>query len=552
MPLPTLRFAFRSDQGRIRTNNEDLPFVDPERGVYGVIDGVGGHVAGELAAAIACDVITQRLARPLGTPAERVREAIAIANNEIFKRAETSPNLHGMTCVVTLALVSESGITVGHVGDSRLYKLDSGGMRKITHDHSPVGEREDAGEIAEADAMRHPRRHEVFRDVGSAHRDKDEEDYVDVIEEPLDRDSAILLCTDGLTDMVPSTTIERIVRQHAGSPAAVVDALVAAANEAGGRDNVTVVYAETPQFAHAYGNAPVAVSGVMTHNPAGATAGTAIQPSTGQEARRADPGDGPVRGARRWVLGSRTTWFALGAIMGALAALALVWRGPDRTAAVSRTLVVGADTAASFAAIRQAMEAARPGDVVQLEPGIYAERVVVTDGVSLVARVPGSVTLVRAPTSVGEWIGITAEGELGGRISGIRLESTVEQPMDVGMRLSGEGRTIELTEITGPMHAGVELLPGTSATLQGSQFSVVGPAVSVGDGADAVVTGNVFMHSGRTATVPVSVGNGTNTTLKRNLFAGFGTEIVKGLSAADWQQFSAGNVIVTAEPSVIR
>src|SRR4030095_10109920 len=125
-------------------------------------------------------------------------------NNEIFKRAETSPDFHGMTCVVTLALVSDSGITVGHVGDSRLYKLDSAGIRKITHDHSPVGEREDAGEIAEADAMRHPRRHEVFRDVGSAQRDKDEEDYVEVIEEPLDRESAILVCTDGLTDMVPS------------------------------------------------------------------------------------------------------------------------------------------------------------------------------------------------------------------------------------------------------------------------------------------------------------------------------------------------------------
>src|SRR5262249_14161734 len=193
--------------GRVRTNNEDLALVDRDRGVYGVIDGVGGHVAGELAAAIAGDVITQRLSRPLGTPPERVREAIAIANNEIFKRAESSPDLHGMTCVVTLALVSDSGIPVGHVGDSRLYKLDAGGIRKITHDHSPVGEREDAGEIGEQDAMRHPRRHEVFRDVGSAHRDKDEEDYVEVIEEPLDRESAFLVCSDGLTDMVPSTVI---------------------------------------------------------------------------------------------------------------------------------------------------------------------------------------------------------------------------------------------------------------------------------------------------------------------------------------------------------
>ncbi len=538
--------AYRTDPGRLRTNNEDLPLVDPDRGVYGVIDGVGGHVAGELAAAIARDVITQRLARPLGTPAERVREAIAIANNEIFKRAETSGDLHGMTCVVTLALVSDTGITVGHVGDSRLYKLSASGIRKITHDHSPVGEREDAGEIAETDAMRHPRRHEVFRDVGSAHRDKDEENYVEVIEEPLERDNAILVCTDGLTDMVPSTVIEQIVRQHAGSPEAVVDALVNAANDAGGRDNVTVVYAEAPQFARALAASVGAVGGSPGRVP------PSVAETTGQEPPRGHETPGPLRRAGRWIVRSRTTWFAFGAITGALATLALLWRGPVRAPAVGRTLVVGTAATATFSGIREAMAAARPGDVVQLEPGTYTERVVVPDGVSLVARLPGSVTFARAPTAVGEWIGIIAAGDLGGRISGIRLESTIEMPMDVGVRLSGDGRAIELAEISGPMHVGIEMLPGTSATLQGSHLSVIGEALAVGDGADALVSGNVFVRAGRTTVPPVSVGNATNTTLKRNLFAGYGGELVRGLSLAERQQFAAGNVIVTAEPSVIR
>ena len=238
--------------GRVRTNNEDLPVLDAERGVFGVIDGVGGHAAGELAAAIARDVILQRLARPLGTPAERVREAIAIANNEIFRRAASEPALAGMTCVVTLAVVADGRVTVGHVGDSRLYKLRPSGLRKLTHDHSPVGEREDAHEIGEIEAMHHPRRHEVFRDVGSALRDKDEPDYVEVIDDTFEDDAAILVCSDGLTDMIPSTTIERVVRLHAGDAAAVTTALVAAANEAGGRDNVTVVYAEAPGFAAAF------------------------------------------------------------------------------------------------------------------------------------------------------------------------------------------------------------------------------------------------------------------------------------------------------------
>ena len=80
---PALLAAFRTDPGRVRANNEDVPLVDADRGVFGVIDGIGGQAAGELAAAIAHDVILQRLSRPLGTAAERVREAIAIANNEI-------------------------------------------------------------------------------------------------------------------------------------------------------------------------------------------------------------------------------------------------------------------------------------------------------------------------------------------------------------------------------------------------------------------------------------------------------------------------------------
>ena len=140
-------------------------------------------------------------------------------------------------------------MVVGHVGDTRLYKIRNGSVRKVTRDHSPVGEREDAGQIGEVEAMRHPRRNEVFRDVGSIFRDKDEQEFVDVIDEAVEPDAALLVCSDGLSDMLPSATILHIVRQHAADPARVVDALVAAANDAGGKDNVTVVYAEGPRFA---------------------------------------------------------------------------------------------------------------------------------------------------------------------------------------------------------------------------------------------------------------------------------------------------------------
>lgn len=545
-----LQAAFRSDPGRVRTNNEDVPIVDPERGVYGVIDGVGGHAAGEVAARIACDVILQRLARPLGTPAERVREAIAIANNEIFKRAEESPGLRGMACVVTLAIVTDRLLTIGHVGDSRLYKFSAAGVFKLTHDHSPIGEREDAREISEADAMRHPRRNEVFRDVGSAFRDKDEEDFVEVIEQAVERDCAILLCTDGLTDMVSSATIEHIVRRHAGNPEEVAEALVTAANDAGGKDNVTVVYAEAPDFARA-------VRG--THaNPRQPVTANGDSPEAAQVPGAARPFDGAQGGPNglvrfgRWIMRSRTTWFAFGALVGVLGALLLAWRVGDTHVFGNRTLVVGADAIGAFPRISEAMQAARPGDVVRLEPGVYREGVVVGEGISLVARVPGSVTIVRPEGATGAWVGVVALGNLGGRISGIKIESTSQLPIEWGMRISGQDRTVDLVELTGPMRAGIELLPAAAVTIQGSQLAIQGPALTIGNGAHAIVIGSVFLRTGPPAGPPISIGTAAQATLKRNVFAGYGADIVKGVSVAERQQIVSGNYVIGAEPSLLR
>ena len=542
--MPVLQAAYRTDPGRVRTNNEDVPLVDTERGVYGVIDGVGGQAAGEFAAAIAYDVILQRLARPLGTPSERVREAIALANNEIFRRAGTSRELAGMTCVVTLAVVNDGRLTIGHVGDSRLYKLGPEGMQKLTHDHSPVGEREDAQEIAEIDAMRHPRRHEVFRDVGGALRDKDEDDYVEVVEDVLERDTAILLCTDGLTDMVPSTTIDRLVRRHAGAPEAVVEALVSAANDAGGRDNVTVVYAEGPDFARA----------VRGRSPNGAPA---APPRLSDNRVDSEPAERRVEGNPaasffRWIVHSRTTWFALGAIAGVLGALLLVWRTPDTEIGGARTIDVGSSASFTSSSLAAAASAARAGDVLRLEPGMYAERVTLGDGVSLVARVPGSVTFVRpslpGDVSNSEWVAITASGDLGARISGIRIESTLELPIDVGIRVTGQSGALDLVELSGPMRAGIELAPGASATLNGGRFSVTAAALLLGERAQLAADGNVILRPVRVpAAPPVRVGEGAQAILRQNVFIGYGSDVVKGVSASDRQQILAANVIVSAE-----
>ena len=166
--------AGASDLGRVRHNNEDAWYMDADRGIFLVVDGIGGQAAGEKAAEIAVDRIRARLERQTGTVEQRVREAITMANNEILRAARGNPQWQGMACVLTLAVLEDGSAVVGHVRHSRLYEIRRGAMRKITHDHSPVGAREDAGEISELEAMLHPRRNEVFRDVGSEEHSPDE------------------------------------------------------------------------------------------------------------------------------------------------------------------------------------------------------------------------------------------------------------------------------------------------------------------------------------------------------------------------------------------
>ena len=199
--------AGRSDVGRKRLENEDRILIDPERGIYLVVDGLGGRAAGEHAARIAEEIIRMRLARQTGTTVKRVREAFALASTEIFEAASEDSQLAGMACVATLAVIEDERVTVCHVGDSRLYLLEPGSMKKVTHDHSPVGEREDAGELSEDAAMLHPRRNEVYRDLGSAPHSPDDTDFVEIQEFDLPHSSALLLCSDGLTDQVPAEKI---------------------------------------------------------------------------------------------------------------------------------------------------------------------------------------------------------------------------------------------------------------------------------------------------------------------------------------------------------
>ncbi|PWU07101.1 MAG: hypothetical protein C5B51_10725 [Terriglobia bacterium] len=237
-----------TDTGRLRERNEDRFWSDPERGVFLVVDGIGGHAAGELAAQTAVDEIRRSLLTAAGSPEERVRAAIAQANNRIFERSQADETCKGMACVLTMALIEDREITIGHVGDSRLYLIWGGAIRKLTSDHSPVGEEEEAGRLTEEEAMRHPRRNEVFRDVGSCPRSATDEGFIEIRKCRLRPDAAILLCSDGLTDQLTAARVREIVEHYDGDAAQVARDLVEAANQAGGKDNATALFVAGPEF----------------------------------------------------------------------------------------------------------------------------------------------------------------------------------------------------------------------------------------------------------------------------------------------------------------
>ena len=251
----TLTAGAATDTGLLRDRNEDRYWIDPERGVYLVVDGVGGQAAGEVAAQSAVDTIRECFTNGAGPggPETRIRRAITLANNRIFQLASDRRELAGMAYVLTLALVEDGTVTIGHVGDSRLYLIWGGAIRKLTSDHSPVGEGEDSGELSETEAMRHPRRNEVYREVGSAAHTAIDEGFIEIRECRLRPDAALLLCSDGLTDHLTSDQVRDIAERYTGDAAGVAHELVEAANRAGGRDNITALFVAGPGFGAAGG-----------------------------------------------------------------------------------------------------------------------------------------------------------------------------------------------------------------------------------------------------------------------------------------------------------
>jgi serine/threonine protein phosphatase PrpC len=508
--------ACLSDPGRERENNEDRVLCDPERGIFAVIDGVGGESGGEIAAQTALEILQARLSRRTTDAARLIREAIALANKQIYEKARANPTLAGMACVLTVAVVDGAQVTIGHVGDSRLYLLKPGQVRKITKDHSPVGAREDVGEISEAEAMSHPRRNEIFRDVGSAPHEPDEEGFIDITRIAFDPDSALLICSDGLSDLVASQTLLATVEANAGNPKRAVAALIEAANQAGGKDNVSAVLVEGERFAPAVRKArPAAVPEARS---AGVRGAGVAKRSAGRR------GAGLIFGA----LASRPAFLIYGAVLGAFAFAAFgqgllpAWTGAGKGAAPAGVLRVGAG---GIATIAEALDQARAGQTIEVAPGTYREALQLRTGVALVSRVPRGAVILPPPGSGVP--AVTAQGVDDATLEGFRIAGDAQTPLQVGVRLADSDVSVDGVEITGAQTAAVDI---TGADRSEVRYSLLrdnpGGGVLVEAGATPRLLANLIAGNGRAPGAPlrpgVEVRDGARADLVENRFEGNG------------------------------
>ena len=478
---PQLTAAGATDSGLQREENQDRVHLDLARGLFLVIDGMGGHAAGSTAADVALTMLRTRLERETGPVDERIREAIAMANNEIHRLAASRYDWLGMACVLTVAVVQDRIATIGHVGDARLYKLRHGAITKITHDHSPVGEREDAGEIGEQEAMRHPRRNEVYRDVGSEPRAPGDTNFIEISTIALEPDAALVLCSDGLSDLVPSASIARLVERHALDPRAAVRSLIAAANDAGGKDNVSALCVFGSGFADAVA-------------PARRWAGAA------------------------WTLGPAATVLILVAVLSRLDSLTgTSGHLPPANASPAAGQVVRPGDS-----IMAAIDRAAAGSRVVVEPGEYREQIRLREGVHVVSRVPRAATLRLPAGADAATAAVVADGLTVAGLAGFRIIGDAATPLGVGLLARDAAVSVVDVEIAGATHAALDLSGAGASLVGGDIHDNPGLGLVVRAGASPRIAHSAFTRNGTPEGIGVSfvVEEGAAPIFSNNWFAG--------------------------------
>ncbi len=248
-----LSHAGTSDVGRKRTHNEDAYLLLPEEYLFSVADGMGGHASGEVAARIAVEEMAEffrmtgrdeeatwpyRMDPSRGYDENRLLTGVKLANLRIFERAATDERLRGMGTTLVAGYFPKGGRTllVGHVGDSRAYLFRGGALRQITEDHSLLNDYRKSRALTPEEIEAFPHKNVIVRALGM----KDAVE-VDLVREEVEDGDLLLLCSDGLSGMVPDERMAEIVRGHPGDLRLAAQVLVDAANSAGGQDNITCV-----------------------------------------------------------------------------------------------------------------------------------------------------------------------------------------------------------------------------------------------------------------------------------------------------------------------
>jgi PPM family protein phosphatase len=311
------RVAAVTDTGRRRLRNQDA-YVS-ESPLFAVADGMGGAQAGELASQIAAAAIEERTGTD-GRGEEAVAELVRRANERVYRRATEDPAAAGMGTTATVALVDVRAgtIAIGHVGDSRAYRLRDGVLEQLTADHSLVAELVRSGRLTEEEAVDHPHRSVITRALGT-----DPDVDVDALTVEIAPGDLYLICSDGLTHMLPDADVLATATAGDGDPDRMAALLVEAANRAGGEDNITVIVFEIVD-----GDEPVDAGDAVTEvDEVTAESQPLQQPA--QQAEPAEPAEPAERPSgrlrvRRHGAGSGGRLLALAAIAAALVIAGLV------------------------------------------------------------------------------------------------------------------------------------------------------------------------------------------------------------------------------------
>jgi PPM family protein phosphatase len=251
-----LDIASLSHPGMVRTHNEDSLFVDGESGLAVLADGMGGYSAGEVASGIAVNVISKGMLQELKSGRELfkvdvasglthaallLQQHIALANKGIYEAAQARPECAGMGTTLVATVFQENRVSIGHIGDSRCYRLRADKFEQLTHDHSLLQEQIDSGMLTQEQAKYSLNKNLVTRALGI-------EAVVppDISEYRIEAEDIYLLCSDGLTDMVDGDTIRGIVAAKRSDLAEAAAELIDVANQNGGRDNISVVLVRVP------------------------------------------------------------------------------------------------------------------------------------------------------------------------------------------------------------------------------------------------------------------------------------------------------------------